>query len=191
MKNNTIIEGAKQIIKLTPKQEIFCYEYCIDFNATRAAKVAGYNEKTAKVIGCQNLTKLYIKDRIKYMRDNLAETAGISALKIINEHSKIAFSSFANMKDGWMLLKDFDNLTDSERACISEIQTKESRRADGGDGIILEEWVKIKLWDKQKSLDSLSKILGYDAPTKVDLTTLGKQINTQPTIIFKKFNPDE
>ena len=178
-----------KIIKLTPKQEIFCYEYCIDFNATRAAKVAGYNEKTAKVIGCQNLTKLYIKDRIKYMRDNLAETAGISALKIINEHSKIAFSSFANMKDGWMLLKDFDNLTDSERACISEIQTKESRRADGGDGIILEEWVKIKLLDKQKSLDSLSKILGFDAPTKIDLTSLGKEL--QPTIIFKKFKQDE
>jgi len=86
-------------------------------------------------------------------------------------------------------LKDFDNLTDAERACISEIQTKESRRADGGDGIILEEWVKIKLWDKQKSLDSLSKILGFDAPTKIDLTSLGKEL--QPTIIFKKFKQDE
>lgn len=156
-------------IKLTAKQERFCYEYCIDFNATQAAIRSGYALKTAYAIGAENLRKPQLQNKIAEMQNNLAETAGISALKIINEHSKIAFSSFANFKDGWMTLKDFENLTETERSCISEIQTKESRRADGGDGIVLEEWVKLKLWDKQKSLDSISKILGFDAPKKIEL----------------------
>ena len=157
-------------IKLTDKQERFCYEYCIDFNATKAAIRAGYSEKTAFTIGSENLRKPYIQDRVKEMRSNLSETAGISALKIINEHAKIAFSGIAKLKDSWMTLRDFESLTDDEKACIQEIQTKEARRADGGDGIVIEEWVKLKLYDKQKSLDSISNLLGFNAPTKQEIT---------------------
>ena len=164
------MNGNIEDIKLTPKQERFCYEYCIDFNATKAAIRSGYSKKTAFTIGCENLKKPYIQSRIKEMQANLSETAGISALKIINEHSKIAFSGISKLKDGWMTLKDFDSLTDDEKACIQEIQTKEARKSDGGDGIIIEAWVKIKLYDKQKSLDSLSNILGFNAPTKTELT---------------------
>lgn len=39
-----------------------------------------------------------------------------------------------------------------------------------GDEPIEEEYVKIKLYDKQKSLDSISRMLGYDAPIKQELT---------------------
>lgn len=40
----------------------------------------------------------------------------------------------------------------------------------GDDDIVVEEeWVKIKLYDKQKSLDSISKMLGYDAPQKIEV----------------------
>ena len=42
---------------LTPKQERFVAEYLIDLNATRAALVAGYSEKTARSTGAENLTK--------------------------------------------------------------------------------------------------------------------------------------
>ncbi|KOP29491.1 terminase [Exiguobacterium sp. BMC-KP] len=54
---------------MTPKQQRFCDEYLIDLNATQAAIRAGYSEKTAAVIGVQNLTKLnirsYIDERMK------------------------------------------------------------------------------------------------------------------------------
>lgn len=43
--------------KLTAKEERFCYEYCIDFNATQAALRAGYSPKTAYAIGAENLRK--------------------------------------------------------------------------------------------------------------------------------------
>jgi phage terminase small subunit len=49
---------------LTAKQSAFVDEYVIDFNATRAAKAAGYSEDSARAIGCQNLTKLNIRKEI-------------------------------------------------------------------------------------------------------------------------------
>lgn len=84
--------------KLTPKEERFCYEYLANgFNATKAALKAGYSKKTAQEIGSQNLSKLIIQMRIQQMKNNLAETAGISALMIASEHSKIAFSESENI----------------------------------------------------------------------------------------------
>ena len=41
---------------LTPKQSTFVEEYLTDLNATQAAIRAGYSNKTANEIGCQNKT---------------------------------------------------------------------------------------------------------------------------------------
>lgn len=50
---------------LTKKQQVFVHEYLKDFNATRAAKSAGYSDKTAGAIGTENLQKPLIKEAIK------------------------------------------------------------------------------------------------------------------------------
>lgn len=50
---------------LTDKQEMFVNEYLQCFNATRAAIAAGYSGKTARAIGCENLTKPDIASRIR------------------------------------------------------------------------------------------------------------------------------
>lgn len=47
--------------KLTPKQKSFADYYIQTGNATDAAIKAGYNKKTAKQTGYENLTKPYIK----------------------------------------------------------------------------------------------------------------------------------
>lgn len=154
-------------IKLTPKQELFCYEYCIDFNATRAAKAAGYSESTANVIGSENLSKPYIQERIKYMKEHLAETAQVSALKVIEEHKKIAFGSMASMHNTWLERSEFEKLTDDQKSCIKSINTKILKKNVGTSecpDIIDVEYVKIELYDKQKSLDSISNMLGFNAP---------------------------
>ena len=162
--------------KLTAKQELFCYEYCIDFNATRAAKSAGFSESTSYSIGARLLKNVEIQNRIKKLQLNLSETAGISALRVLNEHKKIAFSSAGDLRSGWIKLKDFENLTEEQKSCIQEVYTKSERRFEkvGEDDVIVEEeWVKIKLYDKQKSLDSISKMLGYDAPQQIELGVNG------------------
>ena len=55
---------------LTAKQQRFCNEYMIDFNATQAAIRAGYSAKTAKQIGQENLTKPDLKN---YITQRMAE----------------------------------------------------------------------------------------------------------------------
>lgn len=65
-------------IGLTDKQERFCQEYLIDLNGTQAAIRAGYSEDTAKVIASENLTKPYIKERIKVLQEQIALRLEIS-----------------------------------------------------------------------------------------------------------------
>lgn len=166
--------------KLTPKEERFCYEYlACGMNATKAATKAGYSKKTATEIGRQNLLKLVIQERIQYMKDNLAETAGITAMMIAAEHAKIAFSSIAHLHNTWISLKEFDTLTEDQKTCIQEISTKVIKQKaiiGGEDKIIDVEYVKIKLFDKQKALDSLTNLLGFNAPTKTDITSGGDKL---------------
>lgn len=59
------LEGVEsEEVELTPKQQLFVDEYIIDFNATRAAKAAGYLEDNAKQMGYENLTKPYIEKAV-------------------------------------------------------------------------------------------------------------------------------
>jgi phage terminase small subunit len=80
-------------VELTEKQRIFCKEYILDWNGARAARVAGYSENTAAVIASENLTKPYIQAYIKDLQADIEKVAGISRLRVINEHIKLAFSS--------------------------------------------------------------------------------------------------
>lgn len=158
---NTTPEISRE---LTAKEERFCYEYCIDFNATKAAIRAGYSEKSAASIGAENLRKPHLRKKIKEMQDNLAETAGISALKIIKEHEKIAFLNSGKLRDTWMALTEYDLLTDDEKSCIQEVSTKMG---------MFGESVKVKFYSKIDSLKELADIFGIKAPSKTELTGKG------------------
>lgn len=64
---------------LNQRQVTFCEEYIKTNNATKAAIAAGYSEKTARVIGPENLSKpaisAYIKSRLDEInREQIAST---------------------------------------------------------------------------------------------------------------------
>lgn len=165
--------------ELTEKQKIFCQEYIYDWNATRAARVAGYSEDSIYSIASENLTKPEIKAFITDLQENLEKTANISRLMILKEHQKLAFSSIAHLHNTWITRKEFESLTDEQKSCIAEISTQ-TRIEVANKGTKEEEafevdFVKIKLYDKQKSLDSISKMLGYDAAKKIDISLPEKQ----------------
>lgn len=169
-------------MKLTDKQERFCYEYCIDLNATQAAIRAGYSEKTAQMIGYENLRKPQIADRISEMQGNLAKTAGITALRVLNEHEKMAFSSIAHLHQNWITLKDFKELTEAQKACVKSISTKIVKKNIGTSEdpeIVNVEMIKVELFDKQKSLDSISNILGFNKPKQIAQTINFDQISDE------------
>jgi phage terminase small subunit len=163
--------------ELTEKQKIFCREYILDWNAARAAIVAGYSEASARQTGYEILTKPYIQAYIKEIQADLEKVAGISRLKVLREHERLAFSSIAHLHLTWLTRREFDDLTPDEKACISEISTQ-IRKVQLEGGITQEvEFVKIKLYDKQKALDSITKMMGYDSATKIDHTSLGEKLS--------------
>ena len=90
--------------KLTHKQKIFCKEFLLDFNATRAAIAAGYSKKTARQIGSENLTKPYIQAEIDKIRSKVAKKIKdnpkieITPETIMKEFSKIAFGTEDNVE---------------------------------------------------------------------------------------------
>lgn len=182
----------KNVGKLTAKQERFCYEYCIDFNATQAAIRAGYKAVNAFSTGAENLRKPLLYSKIREMQDKLAETAGISALRVLREHEKLAFSSIAHLHKTWIERTDYEKLTDDQKASIKSISTKLLKKNIGSaeePEIIDVEYVKVELYDKQKSLDSISKMLGFDAPIKNEVTGAGgKDLipNIQVEVIDKR-----
>jgi phage terminase small subunit len=168
---------SKNEIELTEKQKAFCRYYVFDWNGTQSAIKAGYSEKTAYSIASENLRKPEIQAYIKKLCSNDEEYTGISKRLIIAEHKKIALSSMSNIHDTWITRKEFETLTDIQKDCIQEIDTKIKTEYEYNPETekkepIEVEYIKVKLYDKQKSLDAISKLLGYEAPTKIDLKSI-------------------
>ena len=77
------------VSKLTGKQELFCKEYIIDLNATQAAVRAKYSEKTAGVIGLENLGKPLIQARLAELMKERAERVQIDADWVLRQAVKV------------------------------------------------------------------------------------------------------
>lgn len=72
-------------MKLTAKQQKFVDEYVVSGNATQSALKAGYSQRTARIIGQENLTKPAIKAYID------AKMAEIESKKIAKADEVLQF----------------------------------------------------------------------------------------------------
>jgi len=159
MEKNTQMANVND--SFTAKEEKFCYEYCIDLNATKAAIRAGYSGKTARSISSTLLTKVNIQKKIKETQSDLQKAAGISALRSILAHKQIAFSNIGHYFDADWKLKNIETLSEDQKACIQEVKVKDTK--DGKE-------VNFKLFSKAASLDAICKLLDFYAPVKNEVT---------------------
>lgn len=165
-------------MKLTPKQKIFCDEYLVDLNATRAYKAAYKNikkDETARTNGSRLLTNANVKSYIdKRMKDREKRTE-IKQDDVVKEFASIAnddiknYLSFRTEKvfvgydsDG-LPVQDYRtiiNMKDSD-----DINTKNiSEISIGKDGQF-----KFKLYERDNALIQLGKHLGM-FKDKVEVT---------------------
>lgn len=81
-----------KINKLTPQQELFCYEYTVDYNATNAAIRAGYSKKTAAAQGSRLLKDVNIITRVRAIQservEKIALTADAVVLKLLDVYDR-------------------------------------------------------------------------------------------------------
>lgn len=67
--------------ELTDKQRVFCIQYAKHKNSTRAAKEAGYSQKTAHAIGWENLKKPYIINYLNNIGLNILDNKDFTTPK--------------------------------------------------------------------------------------------------------------
>lgn len=159
--------------KLTEKEKNFCHEYVIDWNGSRAAREAGYSEKTSKEIAHSNLTKVHIKQYIDFIKNDYERECGISKIRQLKELAKIAYSSIAHLHLTWIELKDFESLTDDQKECIESTETKIEKKQSYNPETEEKGWidvkmVKIKLHPKLPAIQEINKMLDYHSAQKLE-----------------------
>jgi phage terminase small subunit len=141
---------------LSKKQQAFVEFYLQTWNATEAAKRAGYSRKTAYSIGSENLTKPEIKAAID---------ARLAELKMSSDEVMIRLSQMArgDMRDFMDITHDgkaFINLTKAAKRgklhLIKEIeQTRDTKKI--GDTEYITETFRVKLHDAMAALQLIGK----------------------------------
>ena len=148
--------------KFTTKQHTFIEEYLIDLNATQAAIRAGYSKKTAKEMGCENLSKPNIQEAIRVAMDERSQRTKIDADRILNEIAKIGFSDIRQIFTGSDKLRSIADLPDEIAAAVQSVETviRSTGETDDAGNKKTESVCKIRLADKLKGLEMLCKHLG-------------------------------
>ncbi|MCP3683919.1 MAG: terminase small subunit [bacterium] len=150
--------------KLTPKQKLFCLEYLKDLNATRSALDAGYSEKTAEVIGWENLRKPLIADYIQKKNQERFDNLESEGKKVIYELALVGFSDIKDYVDideeGCVKCKSIEEMKNTR--VISSVKEKRTIRQSPGESedMILDNTFEFKMHDKMKALEGLAKHYG-------------------------------
>ena len=136
---------------LNEKQKRFISEYIIDLNAKQAAIRAGYSPKGAEPQASRLLSNAKIQVEIAKAMEDRGKRTGITQDRVLVELSAIAFAKATDYvevdDDGLVKIKPTAGLTDEQKSAIAGIKK-------GANGI------EIKLVDKTKALEMLSRHLG-------------------------------
>jgi len=141
---------------LEKKQQAFCDEYIIDFNATQAAIRAGYSEKTAYSIGSENLTKPEIQEGIQRCMQERSKRTEVTQDRVLLEIARLAFNDPRKAFDEFGNLLPIQEWPDEVAAAISAIKITELKTDDGTRSVLKE----VKFWDKGKQIELAGKHLG-------------------------------
>lgn len=163
-------------MKLTDKQKRFCDEYLIDLNATQAAIRAGYSDKAARQVSSRLLTNANIQQYLSEKKKKTADKLDISRERVLLEYARLAFFDIRKIYEESGDLKPITELSADEAAAIGGVKrsiTTFGEGDHGGEKVAVE----VKIWNKNTALDSIARMQGYNAPDKVDHTTLGESLN--------------
>ena len=147
---------------LTDKQKLFCREYIVDFNGTRAYKAAKFkvsSDNSAAVLAGKLLRNIHIQECIKKLAQQHQENVGLNAEWVLQELMKVAGVDIKDVYDDAGNLKPIHEIEDSARRAIASIETEELYEGFGKDRVQIGHTKKIRYWDKLKALDLLGKHL--------------------------------
>jgi phage terminase small subunit len=158
---------------LTPKQQRFVAEYLVDLNGKQAAIRAGYSPKTAEVQASRLLRNAQVAEAVSTGAEKRLKKLDISADRVLQEIARLAFSDVRAWFDEHGRLLPIHELSADVAAALGsiEVQREKTRvKSTDTEEITVEESViKIKAWDKPRSLDMLAKHFGL-LKDRIELT---------------------
>lgn len=149
-----------RIAKITAKQQRFVEEYLVDLNATQAAIRAGYSQKTAEVIGFENLRKPHIQALIDKAMNERAQRTQITQDRVLQEYARLGFFDPRKLFNSDGSPKGITELDDDTAAVLAGLEVVEMWEGRGDDRHFVGYLKKYKLADKKGALDSLARHLG-------------------------------
>lgn len=163
----------------TDKERLFCYEYIIDKNKTKAAIRAGYSERNAGKIGFELSEKPRIKTRIEEMMADTFKKLEVTREAIIGELARIALSDIGDLfnEDGSM--RPIHEIPEDTRRAIAGVDVDELFEGRGDEREHIGFTKKLKMWDKNKALELLGKSL--------KMWTDKLEVSDRPRVIRKDF----
>lgn len=156
--------------KLTDREKEFCKQRLLTGCSAKAARIAGYAENSARQIGYENLTKPYIKQYIEHLKTDVEAVTGITKELCLNELKKMATSNISDLHETWITKKQFEDLTEDQKAGIQEITSDVKKVVNDEGETVIQEYVKVKMHDKKGALQEIIKVMGYQANSKLDIS---------------------
>ncbi len=161
-KEAPIDDGTKATLQnddLTPEQQMFCIYYSRTFNAAQSyQKAYGCSYESAIANGSRLLTNDKVRAEIERLKEIKRQQIVAGADDIVELQMRIAFADIGNYVSFGQ--KEVTDIETDETYMVSVVDLKESKNTDtqliqevkrGKDG------VSVKLADKQKAIDWLSK----------------------------------
>ena len=161
-KEAPIDDGTKATLQnddLTPEQQMFCIYYSRTFNAAQSyQKAYGCSYESAISNGSRLLTNDKVRAEIERLKEIKRQQIVAGADDIVELQMRIAFADIGNYVSFGQ--KEVTDIETDETYMVSVVDLKESKNTDtqliqevkrGKDG------VSVKLADKQKAIDWLSK----------------------------------
>jgi phage terminase small subunit len=167
---------------LTRRQENFVNEYLTCWNATEAARRAGYkgNDATLGSVGYENLRKPQIDSRI---RARMAESA-MRADEVLARLAAIARGDMNDFADADSLSLDLQKANARGKMhLLKSITITTTTRDDGKDGSSQTDTIKFEMYDAQRALEVLGKAHGVLSDTV--------KINWQAELKAAGLDPDK
>ncbi|WP_162419227.1 terminase small subunit [Cyclobacterium roseum] len=121
-----IFDLGGDVVRLTEKEFRFAEHYLCSFNATEAAKEAGYSMNCARQQGHENLTKPYIKEYLQYRAKPHLESLEVTQRRMIKELATVAFSNMGDFLNPDWSLKNLEEVGHEKTGAIKMAQKQEN-----------------------------------------------------------------
>lgn len=134
---------------LTPEQQRFTAEYCVDLNATAAYMRAGYRARgnSAEAAACRLLSNVKVQEAIEQKQREVAKRCELTVENIVREAAAVAFSDIRRLFNTDGSPKPLNEIDDATAAAIPSIEIAQMV----ADGKVTGRMCKIKFWDKNSA----------------------------------------